>query len=167
MFVAITDQRFVWEQIVDTIDDYFRISRENQVREVGGVITAGRIETHPEVGASYFEPWRRDSTPGYQRLLSTLQSTRRKASVTVTPVGSGYTIFVQVDLELEDVNRPERAVVSSDALRQDGSLVRSQQPLQDGPVTLGWIPKGRDFSLEQQILSEIRARLIEQPAKRL
>ena len=38
-------------------------------------------------------------------------------------------------------------------------LVRSERGRDDGPVTLGWITIGRDTSLEQQILFELKGRL--------
>ena len=36
---------------------------------------------------------------------------------------------------------------------------RTREQLEQGPVTLGWIPLGRDMSLEQKILLEIQARM--------
>ena len=61
--------------------------------------------------------------------------------------------------ELEDLDRPEDASVGMPTLRHDGSLVRTQQNPLAGPQTLGWIPLGRDISLEQQVLEELQARL--------
>jgi hypothetical protein len=159
IFVPAVDREFLWLQIVDTTDDYFRIVREDRVRVVGGVLTEGRIATAPTVGATYLEPWRRDSTPGFERLESSLQSIRRRAEVRVMPVADGYTVEVAVFKELEDVSRPEHATVGSATLRHDGSLVRTTSDPDTLPITLGWIPLGRDPSLELQILSEIRGRL--------
>src|SRR5690606_18368641 len=47
LFVACGDRQFLWHQVVDTLDDYFRIEREDQVRLIGDVLTEGRIDTYP------------------------------------------------------------------------------------------------------------------------
>jgi len=159
ILIPVSDHEFVWNQVVDTIDDYFQIEREERVRIVGGVITEGRIETVPRSGATIFEPWRRDSTRGYEKLHATLQSIRRRASVRVMPIASGYSIEVSVFKELEDVERPEHSTVGQSTIRNDGSLVRGEESRKDTPVTLGWIALGRDATLEQEILANIQSRL--------
>lgn len=159
MFVPIADREMLWNQLVDELDDYFRIAREQRVQESGGVLTEGRIDTYPAVGATAFEPWRRDSTPGFERLEATLQSIRRRATARVIPREGGYFVEVQVFKDLEDVSQPERSTISSPTRRYDGSLVRGETTTQTGPQTLGWICIGRDTSLEQQILTELTARL--------
>ncbi|MGI9474850.1 MAG: hypothetical protein ACR2NZ_25190, partial [Rubripirellula sp.] len=146
---------FVWSQVIDTVDDYFRISREQPVQNSEGIILDGRVETSYRIGASCFEPWRKDSTAGFERLQSTLQSIRRRAIVTVRPRGPGYTIEVIVQKDLEDVDRSQYSTESSAATRHDGTVVRREDRFDDSPVTLGWIPMGRDTSLEQVILSDI------------
>jgi hypothetical protein len=128
------------------------------------VLTAGRIDTYPVVGATLLEPWRRDSTPGFERLHSTLQSVRRRAVIHVIPVGPGFSVEAIVLKDLEDLNHPENAAVgSSFPARHDGSAL-AERPEQVGPVTLGWIPLGRDLSLEQELLRQIQGRLAEAPA---
>lgn len=159
MFVPVGDHELVWNQVVDAIDDYFQIQSEERVQFLGGVITEGRIETVPRSGATILEPWRRDSTRGFEKLHATLQSVRRRASVRVMPVAQGYSIEVAVFKELEDVNRAEHATVGAATLRHDSSLVRGTPGITDAPVTLGWIAQGRDVTLEHEILTEIRARL--------
>lgn len=159
IFVPVADHELVWNQVVDAIDDYFQIAREERVKIIGGVITEGRIETVPLPGATVLEPWRRDSTRGFEKLHATLQSVRRRATVRAMPVATGYSIEVAVFKELEDVDRAEHATVGASTLRHDGSLVRSRSDVKDEPVTLGWIPQGRDVTLEQEILADIRARL--------
>ena len=57
MYVPLSDREFLWNQLVDTIDNYFQIEREERVRLVGGVLTEGQIETFPLPGATIFEPW--------------------------------------------------------------------------------------------------------------
>ncbi len=157
--VPALDEDYLWGQVVDTIDDYFKIEREDRVRVVGGVVSEGRIETFPETGSGYLEPWRRDSTRGPEKLLASLQSIRRRALVRVAPGPDGYLIFVTVLKELEDVSRPEFSTIGGSAQRHDGTLVRTNPVRGAHAVTLGWIQIGRDPSLEQQILFEIQYRL--------
>ena len=160
MYVPLSDREFLWNQLVDTMDNYFRIAREERVRLVGGVLTEGQIETFPLPGATIFEPWRRDSTPGFERRYATLQSIRRKAVVHVRPqADGGYLIDVAVYKELEDLSQPEYSTINIEGLRTDGTLVRRDKKKRIGPATLGWIPVGRDMALEQRILTELRGRL--------
>jgi hypothetical protein len=159
VFIATGDREYLWFQIVDTVDDYFRIEREEKVRLIGDVLTEGRIDTYPMIGATILEPWRKDSTPGYEKLHATLQTIRRRASVRVIPTQGGYLIDVAVYKELEDLDRPQMGTIGSAAIRHDGTLVRGEEISAEQDVTLGWIPLGRDPTLEQRILKNILARM--------
>jgi hypothetical protein len=160
LYVPLSDREFLWNQLVDTLDDHFQIAREERVRLVGGVLTEGQIETHPLPGATSLEPWHGDSTVGFERRYATLQSIRRRAIAWVKPqVDGGYLVQVMVYKELEDLSQPEFSTVNLEALRHDGTLLRPAGARNVGPVTLGWIAVGRDVALEQRILSELRGRL--------
>ena len=91
MTLPVTDPEFFWNQLVDAVDDYFDVKMERRVQQIGAVITEGRIETHPQPGATVQEPWRRDSVSGYQRWHATAQSIRRTATVRVN--GTRRTAF--------------------------------------------------------------------------
>ncbi|GIW94224.1 MAG: hypothetical protein KatS3mg110_2265 [Pirellulaceae bacterium] len=160
MFVPAMDIDFLWDQVVDAVDDYFKIAREERLRLIGNVLTEGRLETHPAIGATYLEPWKRDSTPGFERWQSTFQTIRRTATVRVTPTKGGYLIDVQVIKELEDLYQPEHSTIGGATLRHDGSLVRTDLQSPRGPAVLGWIPLGRDLLLEQRLLADLHARLV-------
>jgi hypothetical protein len=160
--VNVMDRDFVWDQVVDVVDDYFRIQKEERVRLVGDLLTEGRIDTYPRSGATIFEPWNRDSSTPYERWESTLQSIRRTALVRVVPSPGGFLVDVQVYKELEDVPRPESGAVTlanSAALRNDNSLQRITNPAGGLQPTIGWIAQGRDTALEQTILAHIQGRL--------
>lgn len=159
LFVPVADREFVWSQIVDTIDNYFKIKREERVRLIGDTPLEGHIETYPVEGSTILEPWRKDSTRGFEKLHATLQSVRRYAFVRVIPANGGYLLQVAVHKQLEDVAQPEHATVGQAAVRHDGSLVRNEQSALVAPSTLDWISIGRDVSLEQRILGEIQRRL--------
>jgi hypothetical protein len=155
---------FVWQQTVDVVDDYFSIHREQMVQNRGPLQMEGRIQTVPKVGSSMLEFWRRDSTPGFERLQSSLQSIRRRAVVTVRPQGGAYDVEVVVFKELEVVDRSQASTEAAAAVRHDGTVVRSESLLNSQPITLGWEPLGRDISLEQQILADIIGRVTQADA---
>jgi hypothetical protein len=157
--VPVTNPDFAWDQIVDVVDDYFEIKREDRVRQVSDVITEGRIETWPVVGATYFEPWRRDSVGAYERSLATLQTIRRTAVVRVLPAPNGYVVDVAVFKELEDLKQPEHSTAGAASFRNDSSPQGFSEPVGMQPLELGWIPLGRDPALEQRILEKLNARL--------
>ena len=162
VLVQTLDRDFVWEQVADVVDDYFKIKEEDRVRLVGDMLTEGLLTTYPRGGSTLLEPWNHDSADFYERLESTLQSIRRIAIVRVIPAQGGYLVEVQVQKELENVPRPESGSVSQSnpaALRNDDSLQRVTNPVGGQQPTLGWIGVGRDLALEQVILAQIQGRL--------
>lgn len=152
------EDQFVWLQVVDVVDDYFRVRSEQPVQNRGDMVLDGRLETAYKTGASLSEPWRKDSTDGFERLQSTLQSIRRRAFVFVRPMGAGYEIEVVVQKELEDTDRSLDATEGA-VTHRENSVGSSRNGVANGPVTLGWIPLGRDTSLEQLILQDILGRV--------
>lgn len=159
--VAVTtqDSEFLWNQIVDTVEDYFRIKSEQRPVRDSMQWIEGRLETFPEVGATYLEPWRKDALEGYQRLQSTLQTMRRTCNVRVIPSQEGFSVAVEVIKEIEDVDRSIYSSEGASSVNHDGSLVRTDNQLRGGPVTLGWIRQENDTDLEQRILREILGRV--------
>lgn len=165
ILVPVVDQDQVWEQVVDVVDDYFKIEHEERIRLVGDILTEGRLETFPRSGSTLLEPWNKDSVTAYEQLESTLQSTRRRASVRVAPAEGGYEVELFVTKEFEDVGQRPHAAASQSNLRHDSGLRRLNQPVGGDRPTIGWIGKGRDLALEQAILGEIQARLGGGPAR--
>lgn len=162
---------FVWLQVVDVVDDYFRIRSEQPVQNRGDLVLDGQLETAYKIGASIAEPWRKDSTDGFERLQSTLQSIRRRAFVYVRPNGAGYEVEVVVQKELEDTGRGENATDGGRPTRDNSVASRNRDggrgDTDGGPITLGWIPLGRDESLEQVILQDILGRVTQADSRRL
>ena len=161
------NDQFVWSQVIDAVDDYFRIAREQPVQNADGIIMDGHLETVYKTGSSILEPWQKDSTAGFERLQSTLQSVRRKATVIVRPRGAAYTLEVVVLKDLEDTDRSQNSTEINAVQRHDGTLLRKDNAIDNSPRTLGWIPLGRDTSLEQVILRDIFARITQRDGKRL
>ena len=167
------DAEIVWRQMVDVVDDFFKVQSEQRVVFSNGVPAEGRIDTYPQTGATLLEPWRGDSVGFRERLESTLQSIRRRATMRLIPDPAGWRIETVVFKELENMPRPMRATTGGATFRNDDSLYRYGTPLptlgqqvgdQPRPVAnptpnLGWIPLGRDPLLEQKMLSRMLAKL--------
>src|SRR5262249_12801128 len=90
LFIPPVDRQRLWNQTVDAVAASFRLEPEERVRTIGGILTEGRIDTLPTIGSTMFEPWRTDSTRGYEKLHATLQSIRRRATLRVIPTEGGY-----------------------------------------------------------------------------
>lgn len=160
IFIPVTNQDWAWEQIVDVVDDYFRIERESRVQLVGNVVIEGRIDTFPQVGATLVEPHRPDSVGRYNRFESTFQTIRRRGLVRVIPEQNGYLVDLTVIKEIEDLPHPENATAGAAAFRTDNSLSsRVNEGVSHTKLSNYWIPLGRDTNCEQQILADIQARL--------
>lgn len=153
------EDKFLWLQVVDVVDDYFHVQSEQPVQSGASVVLEGRLETSYRIGASLLEPWRKDSTAGPERLQSTLQSIRRRATVTVRPQPTGYVVEVIVVKELEDTDRSQDATEGVVSMQDAGSVYRNPNAETTAPNTLGWIPLGRDRTLEQVILQDIVGRV--------
>jgi len=149
----------VWDAIVDIVDDDFNITTEQRVRPAGDILTVGRIDTAPTTGATIFEPWRGDAADGYERLHGTLQTVRRRAVVQVVPMGNAFQVEVTVFKELEDLGYADYSTAGIATFRNDDSLKRIEEPVGAQPIAQGWIPLGRDTSLEQKILAKVAMRL--------
>lgn len=160
MLVPSRDAEAVWENVVDVVDDYFRVDvpQSEPVRFAAGIFTEGRLTTFPEVASTLFEPWRQDSADTYEKVESTLQSIRRQARVRVVPANEGFWIEVAVFKELEHVAHPAHASAGAATFRNDSSLTRVISAVGEQEIHEGWIPMGRDPALEQRILAQLHER---------
>lgn len=152
IFVAANNEEAVWERTVDVLHDYFEIARENRI--VGS--QPGVIETQYKVGATALEPWHRDSIGLHDRLESSLQSIRRKAIVNVTPSEGGYFIAVEVFKELEDVPSTAGNTAGNATFQQSNPLRRDLDLVNAQSAPSGWLLKGRDELLEQDIVRRLQ-----------
>lgn len=159
LIVPMMDRWLIMDQISDEIDDYFKIYREQRIRVIDGIMSEGWIETHPKIGSTVLEPWHFDSTPGFEKVHASLQTVRRFAKIRVIPLGDAYQIDVKVYKELEDLPQPIGSAIGGAVLRHDNSLDVDRGFLSGSALNPGWIPMGRDLSLEQLILRNIQQRL--------
>lgn len=157
--VSPLDRMVVMDQVSDELDDYFRIWREERVRLVDGLMTEGWIETHPQIGGTWLEPWKKDSARGFEKAHATLQTVRRFAKARVIPASNGYLIDLRVYKELEDLPDPQHSPVTGRLMRHDNSLDIDRELQSTVQPNQGWIPMGRDLVIEQEILARIQSRL--------
>ena len=153
LIVPTADFEAVWRETVAVIDEPFDISRENRV--------ARTIVTDPVLGATLLEPWRSDTVGLHERFESTLQTMRRWARVQIEPVpGRGYSIKLEVFKELEDLAKPDRQSAGRAVFNNDFPVNRTRELVGPVPIPIQWIPRGRDYKLEQVLLNRIRDALI-------
>lgn len=158
IFVPIADPNCAWEAIVDVVDDYFRIEREEPMRVAGNLSTEGTITTFPEVSPTIFEPWRRDTVDPEQRVENTLQTMRRRAVLHVTPAQGGCMVDVAVFKELEHLVPPDFSTAGAATFRYDDTLTGIVNPIAAQPAMEGWIGRGRDASMEQYLIGHLLSR---------
>ncbi len=159
VLLQVANHEFVWETVVDVVDDYFVVQHERPIRSVGAVFSDGELRTFPAIGSTIFEPWRNDSANRQSKIESTLQSIRRHAVIRVTRVNEGFWVDVAVFKELEDVIQPEHATAGAATLRYDSALDQDDPRREAAALNDGWIALGRDPALEQRIIGQLLARV--------
>jgi hypothetical protein len=153
LFVQTNNEEMLWERTIDVLHTYlFEIEREDRFGRV--------IETQFKVGSGILEPWHHESVGLANRMESSLQSIRRKVFVYVTPAenGTGYFVTVEAVKQLEDLKGGLAANSTGAAtFSENQPLQRDLNYVVGQTRPSGWIPKGRDLLLEQEIISELRA----------
>lgn len=147
ILVGCSQEEVVWERTVDVIHDYFDIERENRL---DGVIT-----TLPKVGASWMEPWHRDTVGWYNRWESTFQSIRRRAFIRITRGEGGFLVTVEVFKELEDIGVASNRPAGGATFRQPLPIQNDLNLIEGRSVPSGWISQGRDPLIEQRMLKAL------------
>jgi len=158
LVIPVRDYDFLWEQLVDVINDDFRIEREARVRVIEQQITEGYLETAPISAATWLEPWRSDSVTHDERWVATLQTIRRRVIVRVIPCQGGAQVEILAFKELEDLPRPNLSTTGEATFRSDFGRQPFREPVGEAPLTIGWIPLGRDLALEQLLLGRLARR---------
>lgn len=150
LFIPTDNQRAVWEQTVEVVHEYFEIASENQ--------EAGVIEFQPKVGAGVLEPWHKDSYGLENRVESTLQSIRRRGVVNITQTDGGHLVNVEVYKELEDVPGGGGSSAGDATFQQTNPIRRDLELVGDRATAPGWLSRGRDYILEQEMMLALRRR---------
>jgi len=142
------------EKVADAADDVFTIVEASRYD--------GRIEGAPRVAPGLGQPFKPGSPNLYERTLATFQSMRHRCFVLIQPEpdptnqGVVYVVSVTVFKELEDVPAPLHNPGVSAAFRSDPTVDRTYEVVDPAIASTAWIPKGRDYPLEQKILRKIR-----------
>ena len=171
LFVQTADPDYLWNAVVDVVDNYFEIEFESPIRvferetENGERFASraeGRIDTKPTIAAGVLEPWRKNSVDCEDRWLATFQTIRRSAVVRVVPDSAGYLIYLSVYNEIEDMKTAMGATIGFNQNYID-DFSHLTQPIGERAASKGWIPMGRDANLETRMLEEIAWRLGNSP----
>ncbi len=163
VFVENYDHELLWAVLVDVIDMHFEIEREMPIRLYGNVLTEGRLDAKPKIGASLLEPWHADSVGLRERFDCTLQTIRRRVEVRVIPDSvsnqAGYQIDVKVYKELEDNKIPLMSPASVANLRFEDQVDNDPNRIDVDQSAAGWYIIERDTAMENRLLLEILYRL--------
>lgn len=140
----------VYERVISVLNDYFEVKRTDRY--------AGHIETLPRVAPGYEQPWKPGSPDPHERLLATLQSVRHIAIVDIwAGERGGYRVYLEVRKELENAERPQRAIYGNALFREAPTLDRRAEVVSpQSSADYGWIPVGRDYAFEQLLLRRIQ-----------
>jgi hypothetical protein len=150
VWVAMADSSYaqVFERVLDVVGDTFEISYANRYE--------GTVESYPRVAPGLEQPWKTGSPSCYERLYATLQSVRHRAVVNIQRAeDGGFFIDVKVYRELEDLARPIRAAAGAASFRNDPTVERQYEVIDDSFFESNWIPNGRDYAFEQCLLRQI------------
>lgn len=143
----------VWNKTVAQVNRHFPIASENRL--------ARTIRSDSLMTGTLIEPWTGDAVTFRDRLEASLQTIRKFAVVHLEPApAGGYLVKVEVYKELEDLTKPASQPAGRAAYYNDFPVNRTREVVGTIQTPLGWIPKGRDFNLEQKILAEIRDALL-------
>ncbi len=138
------------ERAMDVLHHYnFEVDTNNQLE--------GTLSTQYKVGSGILEPWHRESVGMTNRLESTAQPIRRKVLIHFVKVEGGYLVSVEALKEIEDLASPTPNSPGNSTFRDTYPLQRDLNLVVGQSTPSGWIPRGHDVALEQDMLARLRA----------
>jgi hypothetical protein len=138
------------ERAMDVLHHYnFEVDTNNQLE--------GTLSTQYKVGSGILEPWHRESVGMANRLESTAQPIRRKVLIHFVRVEGGYLVSVEALKEIEDLASPTPNSPGNSTFRDTYPLQRDLNLVVGQSTPSGWIPRGHDVLLEQDIVARLRA----------
>jgi hypothetical protein len=140
----------VYENVLQTVGDYgFELMESNRI--------AGQIEFMPRIAPGLLLLPKPGSPDLRERLLATLQTYRHRLSVKIEPADmGGYFIHVIARKELQDLPRPVKQTAGAAIFRNLSDVDRRFEVIDPTVFEAGWIYKGRDRALEQQIIQKLK-----------
>lgn len=140
----------VYENVLQVLGDYgFQFEQYTRY--------GGRIETKPRVAPGLGLFLKPGSPDLYERALATAQSYRHRVSVVIHPADQGgYFIEVTARRELEDAARPIKSAIGAAIFHIDTNVDRDFDVIDPNRADSGWIYKGRDVALEQEIIRRLK-----------
>jgi hypothetical protein len=137
------------ERAIDVLHYYnFEVDTNNQLE--------GTIATQYKTGSGILEPWHRESVGMINRLESTAQPIRRKVLIHFVRAEGGYLVSVEALKEIEDLASPTPNSPGNSTFRDTYPLQRDLNLVVGQSTPSGWIPRGHDALLEQDILTRLR-----------
>jgi hypothetical protein len=137
------------ERAMDVLHYYnFEVDTTNQLE--------GTLATYYKTGSGILEPWHRESVGLANRLESTAQSIRRKVLIHFVKVEGGYLVSVEAFKEIEDLANPSPNSPGNSTFRDTYPLQRDLNLVVGQSTPSGWIPRGHDVDLEQDMLARLR-----------
>jgi hypothetical protein len=143
----------VFEAAYQVLDNYgFDIMESNR--------NDGRIETVTRIAPGLGLILKPGSPDLRERTLATLQTYRHRVSVLIqdSKLG-GIFVDVQVRKELEDLSKPVKSTVGAAIFRVDNDIDRHYEVIDPSTPSSGWLYRGRDPAMEQELLQLIKAAL--------
>ncbi|MCS7047018.1 MAG: hypothetical protein NZO58_11735 [Gemmataceae bacterium] len=140
----------VFESVLQVLGDYgFEIREANRYD--------GRIETLPRIAPGLGLFLKPGSPDVRDRLLATLQTYRHRVLAEIQPAENGgfFVRFTAVK-ELEDLPRPIRSTVGAAVFRPDNTIDRQFEVIDATTYDSGWIFRGRDEGLEQELIRRLK-----------
>ena len=152
VYIPLSDYGRVFENCLRVLGDFgFTFAESNPNRY------DGRIETAPRTAAGLLLPLRPGSPDLYERTLATLQSYRHRVAIIIHPADQGgFFIEVIARKELEDLPKPAHSIVGPAVFRTDNDVDRTTEVIDDSSFDSSWIYKGRDASMEQEIIRRLK-----------
>jgi hypothetical protein len=140
----------VFENCLTVLGDYgFEIQESNRYD--------GRIACLPRVSPGLGLFMKPGSPDLWDRLLATTQSFRHQVSLAIQPADNGgFFIEVMARKELEDLPRPVRSTVGGAVFRNELTVERQFEVIDSAFFGSGWIYRGRDVPLEQEIIRRLK-----------
>ena len=146
----------LFDQVLDVVDDYFPLAYMNRYE--------GRILGKPTIAPGFEQFWKPGSPDHEERLLATMQAYRYRCEVRIREADpAGYYVQVIVRKELKDYPSPAGQFTGAPVFGDAGTVDRDHMLVADPEATSPiidaadrWIPKGRETSLEQEILRKLQ-----------